>query len=151
MYSPRVINYRRLYSRTTITIDILCLVGLPIVLGVLVNYVLGIGLFAFIGVVTVLRKRFLDDKTEKLVLGVVPNGRQEDEMAASPREGRGPIRIMAFAAALAGHWFMLGDNRGESDDSRFYGPVPTSWIIGHVVYCRTVGVPCPPAFQSRKP
>jgi signal peptidase I len=29
-----------------------------------------------------------------------------------------------------GHWFMMGDNRGESDDSRFWGPVPRSWIIG---------------------
>ena len=29
-----------------------------------------------------------------------------------------------------GHWFMMGDNRGGSDDSRFWGPVPTSWIIG---------------------
>jgi signal peptidase I len=29
-----------------------------------------------------------------------------------------------------GHWFMMGDNRGESDDSRFYGPVPTAWIVG---------------------
>ncbi len=28
------------------------------------------------------------------------------------------------------HWFMMGDNRGESDDSRFWGPVPTSWVIG---------------------
>jgi signal peptidase I len=35
-----------------------------------------------------------------------------------------PVRIPA------GHWFMMGDNRGESDDSRFWGPVPTKWIIG---------------------
>jgi signal peptidase I len=27
-------------------------------------------------------------------------------------------------------YFMMGDNRGASDDSRFWGPVPRSWIIG---------------------
>ncbi|MSX02178.1 MAG: signal peptidase I, partial [Actinobacteria bacterium] len=31
------------------------------------------------------------------------------------------------------HWFMMGDNRGESDDSRFWGPVPTAWLIGPAV------------------
>jgi signal peptidase I len=29
-----------------------------------------------------------------------------------------------------GHYFMMGDNRGSSDDSRFWGPVPRDWIIG---------------------
>jgi signal peptidase I len=35
-----------------------------------------------------------------------------------------PIKIPA------GHWFMMGDNRGDSDDSRYWGPIPTAWIIG---------------------
>jgi len=30
----------------------------------------------------------------------------------------------------AGYYFMMGDNRDMSDDSRFWGPVPRSWIIG---------------------
>jgi len=29
-----------------------------------------------------------------------------------------------------GHFFMMGDNRGESADSRAWGPVPEDWIIG---------------------
>jgi signal peptidase I len=40
-----------------------------------------------------------------------------------------PIKISAD------HWYMLGDNRGESDDSRFYGAVPASWIVGTVTAC----------------
>jgi signal peptidase I len=28
------------------------------------------------------------------------------------------------------HYFMMGDNRGASDDSRYWGPVPRDWLIG---------------------
>jgi signal peptidase I len=46
-----------------------------------------------------------------------------------------PIRIPD------GYYFMLGDSRGASADSRFWGPVPRAWIIGRVETC--VGVPDP--------
>jgi signal peptidase I len=39
-----------------------------------------------------------------------------------------PIRVPA------GHFFMMGDNRGESDDSRDWGPVPKDWIIGRAFF-----------------
>jgi signal peptidase I len=32
------------------------------------------------------------------------------------------------------HFFMMGDNRGESDDSRDWGPVPKKWIVGHAFF-----------------
>jgi signal peptidase I len=61
---------------------------------------------------------------------VIRNGKREPdsyirECGSSPEcNFPTPIKIPA------GHWFMMGDNRGESDDSRFWGPVPTGWIIG---------------------
>jgi signal peptidase I len=33
-----------------------------------------------------------------------------------------------------GHFFMMGDNRGQSADSREWGPVPKKWIIGKAFF-----------------
>jgi signal peptidase I len=44
----------------------------------------------------------------------------------------------------SGDYVMLGDNRGASDDSRFWGPVRRSWIVGRVERCTALGLHCTP-------
>jgi signal peptidase I len=65
---------------------------------------------------------------------VIRNGVQEQD-ASSTRPCSAGDPTCTFRAAIAiprGDYFVLGDNRGESDDSRFWGPVPRAWIIGKV-------------------
>ncbi len=45
--------------------------------------------------------------------------------------GRGCDFPRTFTVA-AGRYYMLGDNRGESDDSRYWGPVAPTSIVGRV-------------------
>lgn len=61
---------------------------------------------------------------------VYRNGRREGDSYIRPCESGAECNFPTQITIPAGHWFMMGDNRGESDDSRFWGPVPTKWIIG---------------------
>jgi signal peptidase I len=61
---------------------------------------------------------------------VYRNGRREKDSYIAPCDGGSACNLPGEITIPPGHWFMMGDNRGESDDSRFWGPVPKSWIIG---------------------
>lgn len=69
--------------------------------------------------------------TIKVIEGhVIRNGKREKDSYIRPCPGVAECNFPVPIKVPPGHWFMMGDNRGESDDSRFWGPVPTGWIIG---------------------
>jgi signal peptidase I len=61
---------------------------------------------------------------------VVNGVEKKDEPYTRPC-GTSPVCNLPKAIKIPkGYFFMMGDNRGESDDSRYWGPVPKAWIIG---------------------
>lgn len=71
------------------------------------------------------------------------NGKRESDPYITPCGAASECNFPTPIKVSAGHWFLMGDNRGESDDSRFWGPVPASWIIGLVRWCGALDVSCP--------
>jgi signal peptidase I len=63
---------------------------------------------------------------------VIRDGRRATELFAAPC-GNGLECDLGEIVVPAGHYFLMGDNRGNSDDSRYWGPVPRDQIIGHAV------------------
>lgn len=61
---------------------------------------------------------------------VILNGRQQDESYIRPCDAGAQCDFPEPITIPPDHFFMMGDNRGASDDSRFWGPVPNDWIIG---------------------
>ena len=60
----------------------------------------------------------------------VVNGEEAQEDFIRPCTPGGACNLPESITIPPDHYFMMGDNRGSSDDSRFWGPVPRDWIIG---------------------
>jgi signal peptidase I len=67
----------------------------------------------------------------KIVDGsVYINGKRQDEPYARVDTECGLCDLGREIEIPDGYFFMMGDNRGESADSREWGPVPKDWMIG---------------------
>jgi signal peptidase I len=61
---------------------------------------------------------------------VIRNGKPEPDAYASPCDGQAGCTFPGTIVVPRGDYYMMGDNRPDSDDSRYWGPVPASWLIG---------------------
>lgn len=64
---------------------------------------------------------------------VVRNGKLQREPYIAPCGAGDGCDLPTAIKVPAGDVFMMGDNRGSSDDSRYWGPIPVDWVIGAAV------------------
>jgi signal peptidase I len=65
---------------------------------------------------------------------VYRNGVREKDSYIAPCQPGSECNFPKTIVVPAGDYYMMGDNRGDSDDSRFWGPVPQKWIIGEAFF-----------------
>jgi signal peptidase I len=61
---------------------------------------------------------------------VIRNGRLQRESFITPCGNGFGCNFPGTITVPDGSFYMMGDNRGASDDSRYWGPVPKDWLIG---------------------
>ena len=79
-------------------------------------------------------KRVVGEPGDELkVIGgaVYINGEKQEEGFAQLDDACAICNLEKPVTIPPDHYFMMGDNRGESADSREWGPVPKKWIIGN--------------------
>ena len=65
---------------------------------------------------------------------VIRNGVQEKDSYIIPCDGAAECNFPGTITIPKGDYYMMGDNRPDSLDSRFWGPVPKAWIIGKAFF-----------------
>ena len=65
---------------------------------------------------------------------VYRNGVRERDSYTIPCHGGGECWFPKTFTVPRGDYYMMGDNRPDSLDSRFWGPVPRSWMIGSAFF-----------------
>jgi signal peptidase I len=65
---------------------------------------------------------------------VIRNGKAESDPYIVPCTNSASCNFPGTITIPPGQYFMMGDNRPDSEDSRFWGPVPKSWIIGQAFF-----------------
>ena len=61
---------------------------------------------------------------------VILNGKRQKAPYARLDSGCSICNLPREITIPKGYYFMMGDNRGESADSREWGPIPKKWVIG---------------------
>jgi signal peptidase I len=61
---------------------------------------------------------------------VYRNGKREKDSYTIPCDGSGECNFPGTITIPRGDYYMMGDNRPDSLDSRFWGPVRKAWMIG---------------------
>jgi signal peptidase I len=61
---------------------------------------------------------------------VIRNGKRESDSYITQCDGGEACDFPQMITVPSGEYYMMGDNRPDSEDSRFWGPVPSRWIIG---------------------
>jgi signal peptidase I len=70
------------------------------------------------------------DRVKVLGGAVYVNGRRQKEPYARLDDSCGICNLPDEITIPNGYYFMMGDNRGASADSREWGPIPKDWVIG---------------------